>query len=389
MKKILFVGVYPNILQENRNIFFRNLIYAMADKGEDCYVISPVSVTRYRRNISKIPKKEIQITPKGAKVHVFYPRCFSASSIDLKVFNTDVISEYLFEKCVISTALMLDIDFDAVYGHFFLQGGLAAIKVGRKLGIPSFVAYGECDYESQIKKLHGDLTKNQLKGLTGVISVSSKNTGDLKNTGLFDSIPIFLAVNAVDHSLLCKKDKEECRRKFGLPNDKFIVGVTGGFSHRKGQKRVLEACNQAEDVYMAFAGWGEDVPQGEKVLFAGEVKHDDINLFLSAVDVFVLPTLNEGCCNAILEAMATEKPIVSSALPFNDDILTEENSIKINPLSIEELKEAIIKLRDDTELREILSNKAKEDSKNFTIEKRAEKILDFMNEEMRNYAEEK
>lgn len=378
MKKILFVGIYPNILQENRNIFFRNLIYAMADKGEDCYVISPVSVTRYRKNISKIPKEEIQTTPKGAKVHVFYPRCFSASSIDLKVFNTDVISEYVFEKSVVSTALKLNIDFDAVYGHFFLQGGLAAIKVGRKLNIPSFVAYGECDYESQIKKLHGDLTEKQLKGLAGVISVSSKNARDLKNTGLFENIPILLAVNAVDHTLLQKSDKEESRKKFGLPNDKFIVGVTGGFSYRKGQQRVLEACNQLEDVYMAFAGWGEEVPQGEKVLFAGEVKHDDINIFLSAVDIFVLPTLNEGCCNAILEAMTIEKPIVSSALPFNDDILTEQNSIKINPLSIEELKEAIIKLRDDVSFRETIANKAKEDSQNFTIEKRAEKILNFI-----------
>lgn len=378
MKKILFVGVYPNILQENRNVFFRNLIYALADKGEDCYVISPVSVVRYRKNISKIPKEEIQITPKGAKVHVFYPRCFSASSIDLKVFNTDVISEYLFEKSVISTALKLNVDFDAVYGHFFLQGGLAAIKVGRKLNIPSFVAYGECDYESQIKKLHGDIKEKDIKGLTGVISVSSKNAKDLKNTGLFDNIPICLAVNAVDHTLLQKSDKEESRKKFGLPNDKFIVGVTGGFSHRKGQKRVLEACNQVEDVYMAFAGWGEDVPEGEKVLFAGEVKHDDINTFLSAVDIFMLPTLNEGCCNAILEAMATEKPIVSSALPFNDDILTEENSIKVNPLSIEELKEAVIKLKGDECFRHSIAKKAYEDSKNLTIDKRAEKIYNFM-----------
>lgn len=378
MKKILFVGVYPNILQQNRNIFFRNLIYAMADKGEDCYVISPVSVTRYKKNVFKIPEKEIQITPKGSKVHVFYPRCFSASSIDLKVFNTDVISEYLFEKSVVSTALKLNVDFDVVYGHFFLQGGLAAIKVGRKLNIPSFVAYGECDYESQIKKLHGDLKEKDIKGLTGVISVSSKNAKDLKNTGLLDNIPICLAVNAVDHTLLQKKDKEESRKKLGLPDDKFIVGVTGGFSHRKGQKRVLEACNQVEDVYMAFAGWGEEVPQGEKVLFAGEVKHDDISVFLSAVDIFVLPTLNEGCCNAILEAMATEKPIVSSALPFNDDILTEQNSIKINPLSIEELKEAIIKLKEDEFFRNCIAKKAYDDSKNLTIEKRAEKIYNFM-----------
>ena len=39
--------------------------------------------------------------------------------------------------------------YDCVYGHFILTGGLAAAAVGRELKIPSFIAYGECDYISE------------------------------------------------------------------------------------------------------------------------------------------------------------------------------------------------------------------------------------------------
>ena len=79
-RRILFVGWYPNTVEKYLNVFFRNLIYAIADQGVECTVISPVSATRYRTQIGAIPSHYVETTPNGSKVEVYYPRYLSASS---------------------------------------------------------------------------------------------------------------------------------------------------------------------------------------------------------------------------------------------------------------------------------------------------------------------
>lgn len=377
-KKIVFISAYPNAVDVYQYIFFRNLIFALADMGVECHVVSPVSITKYKKRVNEIPRHSVDITPNGNKVYVNHPRYISASAKKIGGFNTGKITVRNYINAAVKETERLKIDFDAAYGHFFISGGLAAIAVGKKLNIPSFVAYGECDWESQVTTLYRNLRRNDIEGLTGVISVSQKNTAELKDKGIFEDIPIETFENAVDMSLFGNCTKEEARKKFNLPQDKFIVGFVGGFIERKGDKRLLEACRGIDDVYLAFAGRGADKPEGENVVFANSVDHEEIGDFLCAVDVFCLPTLSEGCCNAVLEAMAAGKAIISSDLPFNDGVLTNENSIRINPSSIDEIRSAIVKLRDDRDLLMTLSAKAKEDSKNFTIEKRAEKIFYFI-----------
>lgn len=379
MKRVVFFGSYPNSIQPNRNIFYQNLIYAMADSGVECHVISPVSITKYRKKVRGIPLESKEITPKGSAVHVYRPRNISVSAKNIFGFNTGILSNYFLNHVALKCLKKIDLKFDASYGHFFVGGGRAAIKAGRMLSIPSYVAYGECSYNTEIVNLFRPLKKKDVEGLTGIISVSQKNTQELKDVGIFDDVPIFTCENAVDMSLFGNLSKQEARKKFALPTDGFIVGFVGSFIERKGDKRLLKACEDIEGVSLAFAGVGSNPPQGDKVVFCRSINHDEIGDFLSALDVFALPTLNEGCCNAILEAMASGCAIVSSDLSFNDGVLDSSNSIRLNPLDIKEIRDAIVKLKDDTELRNTFSQKAKADSKNFTIEKRAKKILNFMN----------
>ena len=110
--------------------------------------------------------------------------------------------------------------------------------------------------------------------------------------------------------------------------------------------------------------------------------HDDVPLYLNAADIFVLPTLQEGCCNAVIEAMACGLPVVSSNLPFNWDVLNRDNSIMVDPLNVEEIKQAIIKLRDNLQLRTSMNRAAIEKAKELTIQERAKKIITFIQERM-------
>lgn len=381
MKSILFVGWYPNPKDKYKNVFFQNLIYAIADTGVKCSVISPVSIMHYGVFSKDIPARRIEITPNGSEVKVYYPKVFSASSKKIGSFNTERISEKLFEKGSLHIAKKLVVGgevFDAVYGHFFLYGGLAAIRIGRALQIPSFVAFGECDYESQVQETYGNLTAKDIDGLSGVVAVSTKNANVLKSLDIFENVPIVVAPNSVDHALFHPMDKQKCRKELELPYDKFIVGFVGGFIERKGDKRLLKAINALDDVYLACAGRGDCPPSGTHVLLCRSMEHCDIPKLLSAVDVFCLPTLSEGSCNAVIEAMSCGVPVISSNLAFNDDVLTDNNSLRINPMSVVEIQEAIMKIKANPKLAKCLRYEALITAEQLRIEKRAERILLFM-----------
>lgn len=378
MKRALFVGYYPNNVEPYLRSFFQGLIHSIAEKGIECTVVAPVSVSHYKSQVRSIPYETYDKTKSGVKIKVYHPRYISYSSKKIGMIKTGYFSEKAFQRSALKCASHLSNKFDFVYGHFFLTGGLAAVKIGRELNIPSFIAYGECDYESQILNDYGKIFPHDIDGLTGVISVSTQNTNELKRLGIIPGVPILTAPNATDLSMFYRKNKMECRNKLGIPEDVFLIGFVGGFIERKGDKRLLEAVNQIDDAYVGFAGKGDDPPTGEKVVFCKALDHSAISDFLNAIDVFCLPTLSEGSCNAIVEAMACGVPIISSNLPFNDDVLDSSNSIRVDPKSVKAIKFAIEELKCSYDKRMALSHNSLEKALSFDIKNRAKCILNFI-----------
>jgi glycosyltransferase involved in cell wall biosynthesis len=97
-------------------------------------------------------------------------------------------------------------------------------------------------------------------------------------------------------------------------------------------------------------------------------------------DVFCLPTLQEGCCNAIVEALACGLPVISSDRSFNYDILNESNSILIDPIDEDAIAVALRSLYEDKALRAQLSQGALIAGESLTIDERAKKVLSFIDE---------
>ena len=379
IQSILFFGNYPNPVSPTLNVFFRNLIYEIADLGVKCTVIDPVSITKYKWKVKEIPRKREEFTPKGNRVTVLSPRTISVTSRKIGIFDLHVASVALARSASIREARKLKGNFDATYGHFINVGGVSACHIGHEYNVPCFVANGESDLNPNTYNYNSPYNISDFKYCNGVISVSQKNANELKALNLVDESLIKVFPNGVDHNLFYKRDKHESRKEFGFKDEDIIAIYVGGFSHRKGYKRVLEAANNIPGLKLIFAGEGAEISPQENILYCDRVSHEKLPILLSACDFFVLPTLNEGCCNAILEALACGLPVVSSDLPFNDEALTSDNSIRVDPLSVTNIRDAMNKLVQDTSLRDRLSEGAITSSKKFDITQRAIYILEFMN----------
>jgi len=157
-----------------------------------------------------------------------------------------------------------------------------------------------------------------------------------------------------------------------------VVAFVGHFIERKGVTVLSNVLNQLDDVYSIFIGSGVEEPQCKNILFKGTVPHEKVHVYLNAADVFILPTSAEGCCNAIIEAMACGLPIVSSNQPFNDDILNIENSIRLDVKDVVAVRQAIVFLRDNPGVRNRMSKTALISAANLNIRQRAQNIIDFM-----------
>ncbi len=265
---------------------------------------------------------------------------------------------------------------DAIYAHFW-HAGIAAAFIAEEYGLPLFVASGES--RILVRELYSPgIVDKYKKFVKGVISVSTENLDASVSLGLIDRERSIVAPNGIDDRLFRKMDKTECRKRLSAGPDDFVIAFVGAFIERKGPLRVAEAAAMVPGVGSVYIGKGEQTPRGDGILFCGQLPHDEIPAYLNAADAFVLPTKEEGCCNAIVEAMACGLPIISSDRRFNDDILNGKNSVRVDCENVAQIARAIKLLKDSPEARQAMSEESLRIAAGLTIDKRADKITDFM-----------
>ena len=369
MKILVVTQDYPD-RKRNAYAFVQQLVNQFVAMGHNCCVISPYSVVS---NHGRYPFREIQNVGNGT-LEVLRPNHVSLSNIEFLGF----LPTNYFRRLALKRALKrLPFKPDIIYAHFW-RSGREIYPYAEKYKIPLFVATGESVIPpNDINPQYIDFYNY----VRGVICVSSKNKEESVTNGMTTEDKCIVLPNSINPSLFKKMNRMDCRKKLGLPDRAFVVAFCGAFCHRKGVGVLSSAINSIEDkpVYSIFIGrpYGE-MPTCHNVLYQGTVQHDILATYLNAADIFVLPTLHEGCCNAIIEALACGLPVISSNQSFNWDVLDESNSILVDPSDADQVAGAIVELRDNIEKREKLTLGALEKAKHLTLEERAEKIISFI-----------
>lgn len=347
----------------------------MADQGVEVSVISPVPV--WSLKMRTLPTVYEEKTPLGNALIIYRPRfCYFGERKIGKVRLSHASADTMTRACA-SVVKKYHLNPDAFYGHFICVAGICACRLGKMFHKPSFIAYGEST-DWSVDNFGLEQVQRETASCNGFVAVSSSNKNRLIQHKIAPDQKIGVFVNAVNPALFYPRDKQAARKKYKLPQDAFIVSYVGQFTERKGITRLISAVDQCENVKVICAGAGRQMPNSKNVLYSGRIEPQEVPEFLSASDVFVLPTQNEGCSNAVLEAVACGLPVISSNRDFNLDILDTGHAILIDPDSITEIAEAITFLQENQEYRMKMSKYAVKKSACFTLQERARKILAWM-----------
>lgn len=355
---------YPNASSPTASPFVKELVEQWKRMGVNVSVINPLFGKAYRICRDKVVDG------------VFHPKYLEYQVLKVIPLLRPLQKRLRNKSFQRAIERVLPKNTDILYAHF-LNAGYAAAKISEKYGYPAFCAYGESSLWS-IKDMNIHEVQMTMENIKGFVSVSTDNKRELVEAGIAKAENVTVFPNGVDHMLFYQHDKQKCREELGFPQDEVIGIFVGSLIDRKGPLRVNEATRGIENLKMIYIGSGEQVPQNDNILHCGRVLHDDIPRYLSAADFFILPTLAEGCCNAIIEAMACGLPIISSKGEFNDDILDDSYSIRVDPKNIEEIHAGIKILCDDFQRREEMSKAASLYAQEFSIQKRATKLLKYV-----------
>ena len=127
--------------------------------------------------------------------------------------------------------------------------------------------------------------------------------------------------------------RDEARVGIGLPPGAPVVLSVGNLQPEKNHEDFLrmavQVAHHVPDARFVLVGGGErrraletaatELGLQEKVVWAGP--QEEVIPFLAASDVFVNTSRREGCCNAILEAMAAGRPVVAFSVGGNPELI--------------------------------------------------------------------
>ena len=377
MKLIIITNGYPSKKKPYFFVFVEKLVKEFAELNIDCYVISPQSITKSLFRSEGFLNKISEVkSSKNYSIKIFRPYYFSFSGFH----QFRKIHNYTYRNSILNCIKRNKIEPDLFYCHFW-ESSIHIINFSEENKIPIVVATGESDIP-KFNYLDKPFISKINKFVKSVVCVSSKNMVESISHGLTCESKCTVLPNSVDTSIFFKDKKSRLfmRKKLELNDDDFVVIFVGDFIHRKGSKRLSSAIKKMNDdtIKVIYIGSGPDQPVCDNIIFKNIVENKQLPKFLNASDLFVLPTLSEGSCNAIIEAMSCGLPIVSSDLPFNDEFLEDSNSIRINPLNIDEISSAIKRFQLNKKLRNELAKNSYEKSKKFDIKIRAKNIKNIL-----------
>lgn len=275
-------------------------------------------------------------------------------------------------------AIRADFPFDVIDAEFFYPDGPAAVRLGRRYGVPVSIKARGGDIHRW-----GDIPACRRmivaagRDADGMLAVSGALRADMIAMGL-PGERITVHHTGVDQAMFRPADRDAAKAVLGIVGP--LVVTAGNLIPLKGQALVIEAMRALPEVNLLIAGRGPDHDRlaaqiaaaalGDRVRLLGALSHDRLPGLFAAADVMALPSASEGLANVWVEALACGTPIVITDVGGAREVIDRPAAGRL----VERTPEAIA-----AGIRELLANPAPPEqvadaARRFTWERNSEAL---------------
>lgn len=238
---------------------------------------------------------------------------------------------------------------DVLDAHFGHPEGVACVRIARRLRIPVFITIRGFENEYVDKPVIGPMLVRAMREATGCIAVSHSLRELAIRCGV-EPGKVRVVHNAIDRSVFRVRDRVACRAALGIAQQSRVVVSIGHLTARKRHHVLIDAFARTRREHPAATlvviGGKVFEPQYPQQLadqvrrlgiesavrFEGNLPPAKVATWLAAADAFALGTAREGCCNAVLEALACGLPVVTTPVGDNAYFVKDGDNGYLSPV---------------------------------------------------------
>ena len=180
-------------------------------------------------------------------------------------------------------------------------------------------------------------------------------------------------------------DQKKVKKELNIPAKAKVIGSVGRLVPIKDPLNLIIAgeriAKEYPEIHFIWVGDGPLRARAEELARRASLPltitgmKDDIRPYLAIVDIFVLPSLNEGMGRAAVEAMAMGKPVVATKVGGLPEVVVEgETGFLVPPADPDALAQAILSLLRYPDLGERLGRKGRERASLFSASRMVKEI---------------
>ena len=277
-------------------------------------------------------------------------------------------------------------DYDAIIvSNFLSPTGMLAIAYLKAKKIPYYLE-SDGGFYSKNHPLVASIKKFAMTGAKGYFSTGKEHDEYYIKNGAPKELMIRYPFSSVkDENVLkeplAKNEKEALRKELGITENGTVVFTVGQFIHRKGFDILLQAV-KGLDLTCYFIG-GTPTSEylelaGENVKFVPFMKKEQLYKWLSAGDIFVLPTRYDIWGLVVNEAMAVGLPVITTdkCLAGLEMVKNGVNGYIVESENVDALQQTLTQMM-ESDCSEMVENSLIT-AKEFTIEKMVRQHIDVL-----------
>lgn len=227
-----------------------------------------------------------------------------------------------------------------------------------------------------------------------IIAVSEATKKDVLNYMHFPEEKVKVVYEGANPLFTAERDAKgiaETMKKYHIDSDYILCLST--VEPRKNMLRTIQAYEQCvlsqnlpyKLVIVGGSGWNngeiyEYVQQSEAlkkhVIFTGYVSDVEVKHIYANASLFIYASLCEGFGLPVLEAMQSGIPVITSNVSSMPEVAGDACEL-VDPLNIEQLKDAIVRILSSKELQKLMADNGLERAKLFSWEKAAKEIWQY------------